>query len=190
MLESVRQAIAYQPNSNAIASPDSLYDLIMGKPSSTELQENNFSAVRCVNEVVQPCQVFSIISCLEEPPAPGTDVDINAKAILAANLLADGCRSYDENEFVDALTRLNIAVQLEPTNHTALYYRDLTNKKLGRKHAAKQDFHAAKAINSSAVTTDDLGHRVQNRLKLILAVLVGYAQVRNIREWVNRAMRR
>jgi tetratricopeptide (TPR) repeat protein len=94
---------------------------------------------------------------VNEPPAPGSMVaDGNAKASLASDLLTDAIKRYGTNGFAEALKHLNTVVQLEPKNITALYYRGLTNRKLGKSDAAKKDFKAATAIKASTAEQYDV----------------------------------
>ena len=88
---------------------------------------------------------------IKEPPPPGgQDTDINAKAVLAKNLLTDGIKRYGSNDFTTALKRLNTVVDLDPKNICGFYYRGMTNKKLGKAEAAKKDFKSATALNASS----------------------------------------
>lgn len=106
-----------------------------------------------------------ILSCpaafakeVKEPPAPGSEViDTGAKLTLAKDLLADGIKQYNAKEFAAALKRLDTVVGLEPKNLSAIYYRGLTNKSLGKNDAAKKDFKAATTLDAS--TAEDLNLR-------------------------------
>lgn len=103
-----------------------------------------------------------ILSCptafakdVQEPPAPGSNViDTGAKLTLAKDLLADGIKKYNAKDYSVALKRLDTVVGLEPKNISALYYRGMTNKSLGKNDAAKKDFKTATTLGAS--TAEDL----------------------------------
>jgi tetratricopeptide (TPR) repeat protein len=91
---------------------------------------------------------------VKEPPAPGsTGGDVTAKVTMSSDLLAAGIKSFEKNKNDEALKQFNSVLGLDEKNLCALYYRGLTNKKLGKQEAAKKDFKAATAL--PAVTADE-----------------------------------
>lgn len=119
-------------------------------------------SIRSYLVVLMMSLMLSVSSALakdvKEPLGPGTGgTEGIVKLNLASDLLADGIKQYNAKDFAVALKRLDTAVGLEPANLAAIYYRGLTNKKLGKAEAAKKDFTTATGLE--AKTKEDLNLR-------------------------------